>query len=76
MAFHRTRLPRATSHSGRSDVRPAQDPPEAPADKLPALDVAVAGQLVTIIQELAALDVHGLLRVGGSAALHHDFTFE
>ena len=43
---------------------------------LPALDVATAGQLVTIVQELAALDVHGLLRVGSSAALHHDFTFE
>ena len=70
------RLPRATSHSGRSDATPAQGHPEAPAVELPALDVAVAGQLVTIIQELAALDVHGLLRVGGSAALHYDFTFE
>ena len=76
MALHRTRLPRATTYSGRSDAPPAQHPPATTAVQLPALDVAVADQLVTIVQDLAALDVHGLLRVGGSAALHHDFTFE
>ena len=84
MVQHRTRLPRATTsqHSGRSDAQPVKDAPPLERDAPPASESAALGsagaqQIMSTIQELSVLDVHGLWRVGASAdALPYDYTFE